>query len=106
MPELKNPLVKRVVNRFAEAIQPRQIILFGSQAQGESQEDSALDLVIIYDGPISKRDLKHRVHNLFPHLDFSMDLFVLSAEEPQRQRNVANSLARDVSERGVLVYGS
>jgi hypothetical protein len=34
-----------------------------------------------------------------------IDLFVLSPEELLRQRHVANTLAREVAERGVTVYG-
>ena len=106
MAEIKDPLVERVVRRIAEAIHPRQIILFGSRAQGAGRYDSDLDLVIIYDGPIPKRDLKHRVHELFEHPDFSMDLFVLKSDELHRQKHVANTLAREITEKGILVYGS
>ena len=103
---IDDPLVSKIVSRIADAIQPRRIILFGSRAQGAARQNSDVDLVIIYDGPIPKRELKQRVHELFEHPDFSMDLFVLSTDELQRKKHVANSLAREITERGVLVYGS
>ncbi len=98
-------IVDRIVRRIAEAVHPEQIFLFGSRAMGTARPDSDVDLVVVYSGHKSKRDLKLEIHSLFEHPDFSMDVFVLSPDEIERQRHVANTLAREVSEKGVLVYG-
>jgi predicted nucleotidyltransferase len=100
-----DPVVKRVVKIIAEAIHPQKIILFGSRAKGTARPDSDLDLVIIYAGEKSKRQVKLDIHRLLEPASFPMDLFVLSPEEMLRQRHVANTLAREVAERGVTVYG-
>jgi len=100
-----DPLVQRVVKRIAEAIQPTQIILFGSRATGAARPDSDLDLLIVYSGAKSKREGELEVQRLFPLRDFSMDLFVLTPEELETYRHVANTLAREVTERGVVCYG-
>jgi predicted nucleotidyltransferase len=100
-----DPLVKRVVSRIAEGIHPRKIILFGSRATGKARPDSDIDLLIVYSGDKSKRDVKRDVERLFPMRDFSMDLFVLTPEELETYRPVANTLAREVTERGVVCYG-
>jgi uncharacterized protein len=98
-------IAEKVVRRIAEAIGPEQIILFGSRAMGNARSDSDIDLVVVYSGQKNKRDLKLEIHRLFEHPDFSMDLFVLRPEEIQRQKHIANSLAREISEKGVVVYG-
>lgn len=100
-----DPVVERVVKVIAEAIHPQKIILFGSRATGTARPDSDLDLVVIYAGEKSKRQVKLDIHRLMEPESFPMDLFVLSPEEMQRQRHVANTLAREVAERGVTVYG-
>lgn len=100
-----DPVVERVVKVIAEAIHPQQIILFGSRATGTARPDSDLDLVVIYAGEKSKRQVKLDIHRLMEPGSLPMDLFVLSPEEMQRQRHVANTLAREVAERGVTVYG-
>jgi predicted nucleotidyltransferase len=100
-----DPVVKRVVRIIAEAIHPQKIILFGSRAKGTVRPDSDLDLVIIYAGEKSKRQIKLDIHRLLEPASLPMDLFVLSPEEMLRQRHVANTLAREVAERGVTVYG-
>jgi uncharacterized protein len=100
-----DPVVERVVKIIAEAIRPQKIILFGSRAMGTARPDSDLDLVVIYAGEKSKRQVKLDIHRLMQPERLPLDLFVLSPEEMQRQRHVANTLAREVAERGVTVYG-
>src|SRR5947199_434995 len=102
---ISDPVVERVVKIIAEAIHPQKIILFGSRATGTARPDSDLDLVVIYAGEKSKRQVKLDIHRLMEPGSLPMDLFVLSPEEMQRQRHVANTLAREVAERGVTVYG-
>ncbi len=98
-------LVEKITRTIAEAIRPDKIILFGSRARGTATPESDVDLVVVYSGPKSKRDVRLSVHRLFDHPDFSLDLFVLSPQEMERQKKVANTIAREVSERGVICYG-
>lgn len=103
--KINDPLVESVVQRIAEAIQPEKIILFGSKAKGTARQDSDIDLLIIKDAMQSKRDLKLRIRRLFPHQNFSMDLFVLTTEEFQKQQRVANTIARSAVQEGKVCYG-
>lgn len=100
-----DPLVARVVGQIAQAIRPDRIFLFGSRASGGALPDSDVDLVVLYSGPKSKREVSLEIHRLFPRPDFSMDLFVMRPEELQAQRHVANTLAREITEHGVVCYG-
>lgn len=102
---MTDPVVDRIVRRIADSIHPDKIILFGSRASGTAKPESDVDLLIVYGGQKTKRDLKLEIHGLFEHPDFSMDLFVLSPDEIERQRHVANTLAREASEKGIVVYG-
>ena len=68
-----DPLVEQVVKRIVEAIRPCKVILFGSRARGDAGPDSDVDLLIVYDGNLSKREVELRVHGLFPVRDFGMD---------------------------------
>lgn len=98
-------LTQKIVNNILSAIRPEKIILFGSRAQGTAGQDSDVDLVIIYSGPLPKRELQITIHKLFPHPDFSLDVFIMSPEEMENQRFIANTLAREVSEKGIVCYG-
>lgn len=100
-----DPLVNDIVQRIAEAVKPEQIILFGSRVHGSAGASTDIDLLVVYSGPKSKRELKIEIHKLFTHPAFSMDVFVLTPEELETQRRIANTLAREVTERGVVCYG-
>ena len=100
-----DPLTERVTRRIADAIEPKQIYLFGSRARGDARPDSDIDLAIVYDGPMSKRQVKLAIHALFPRPDFSMDVLVLTPEELEANRHVANTVAREVTEHGLTCYG-
>jgi predicted nucleotidyltransferase len=98
-------LVERIVRTIVPAIQPEKIILFGSRGAGRTRAESDVDLVVVYRGTKSKREVLLEIRQLFEHPDFSMDLFVLTPEELETQKGIANSLAREITERGVVCYG-
>ncbi len=100
-----DPLVKRVVDRIVETVHPERVILFGSRATGTARPDSDLDLLIVCSDQRKKGDIKLQIERLFPARDFSMDLFVLTPEELDTYRHVANTLAREATERGVVCHG-
>ena len=98
-------LVDTVVERIAEAVKPDQIILFGSRARGDATEDSDLDLLLVYDGPLTKRQVKMAVRRLFPRPSFSMDLFVLTPAEFSRQQKVVSTLGHAAIRQGIVCHG-
>ncbi len=98
-------LVASVVDTISEAIRPAKIILFGSRATGDAASSSDIDLVLLYSGPKTKREVRLETHRLFERPNFSLDVFVLTPEEYDSQKHVANTLAREVSETGIVCYG-
>lgn len=97
--------LEEIISRISEAIRPEKIILFGSRARGGARPDSDYDLLIVYDGPLSKRDVKITVRRLFSLPDFSMDLFVISSDEFERQKKVVSTVGRIASVEGLVCYG-
>ena len=100
-----DPLVERVARKIVEYIHPLKIFLFGSRVRGEATEDSDIDLVVIYNGPKSKRELEVEIHRLFMPRDFSMDVFVMTPQHFKRFKGIANTLAREIDENGLIIYG-
>lgn len=97
--------VQQVVNTIASAIEPERVILFGSRATGSAGPESDIDLLLVYSGPKTKREVQLSVHSLFKRPSFSLDVFVMRPEELEANKGIANTLAREVSERGVVCYG-
>ncbi|MBF0291558.1 MAG: nucleotidyltransferase domain-containing protein [Nitrospinae bacterium] len=98
-------LAERIAKKIVEEIHPDKVILFGSRARGEAGPESDVDLAVVYSGPKTKKDIRRQINRLFLDRDFSMDVFVITPDEMEKYRHVANTLAREVAERGVALYG-
>jgi predicted nucleotidyltransferase len=98
-------LVKKVTQKIAKAIRPDKIILFGSRANGTANEKSDIDLVMVYSGQKTNRNIELEIEKLFLYRDFSMDVIVMRPEDLERKKRIANTLAREITERGVVCYG-
>ncbi len=97
--------LQEIVRKIVEHLDPVRIYLFGSRARGDHRPDSDYDLAVIYDGEKTKRDVHREVDGLFNRLFFSMDLFVLTSDELERAKHIANTISREIDRTGVVVYG-
>ena len=97
-------LVEEIAKKIVEVFHPTQIVLFGSRARGEARPDSDVDLLVVYDGPLSRREVEKGILRLFTPQTFSMDLIVLSSDEFQRQKRVVSTIGRIADREGVLCH--
>lgn len=97
--------LKEIIEIIVAYLDPVKIILFGSRVRGVSHDDADYDLAIVYDGVKSKREVTLGIYDQFEDFDFSMDLFVLTTDEISRYKHIPNTLAREVTEHGKVVYG-
>ena len=97
--------IKEIVSRIAETLHPERVILFGSQAWGESNPDSDIDLVVVCKDEERPRDVQVAIHRLFRRPSFSLDVFVYRSGDFEIQRRIANTIAREAFEKGRICYG-
>ncbi len=102
---IQNEKVIQISEAIFQSLKPSKIILFGSQAQNPSPPNRDIDLLIVYDGKEPKRDTLRRIHNLFPHPDFSLDVFLLRSDEFQKQIQIQGTLGHEAFQSGVMLYG-
>lgn len=100
-----DPVARHVVETIAANLRPEKVYLFGSRAGEKANPESDVDVLLICDGRENPRDIRLKTHRLFKNPSFSLDVFVQSSQEFEAQKRVANTLAREVTERGVLCYG-
>ena len=86
-------------------INPTKIYLFGSRARGDFQPESDYDITLVYDGDLSKREVKIESRRSCRGIRAAMDILVISSEELNDFAHVANTISREVLENGKLVYG-
>ena len=98
-----NDLLLQTVVQALKAYDPEKIILFGSQARGDSDSYSDLDLLII------KKTEKRFVERLVEaarYLDhpLSADIFVYTPEEFQAMIEEGNPFIERVQSEGRIIY--
>ncbi|HUT11457.1 MAG TPA: nucleotidyltransferase domain-containing protein [Thermoguttaceae bacterium] len=101
-PEVLDEMVRRLVAEF----QPEQIILFGSRAWGEPDEDSDVDLLVIVSHsdqtPIERAQQAYRC---LGDARVPTDILVKTRAEAERFRHVRASLEHKIFEEGKVLYG-
>jgi len=100
----RDATLRSIVDRIVGAVHPQRILLFGSRATGDATEASDYDLCVIADDNSTAPSRAVDVQRLFPQRDFSMDVFVLSPEAFDEQKDVANTLGYIVARDGEVLY--
>ncbi|MBI1833119.1 MAG: nucleotidyltransferase domain-containing protein [Planctomycetes bacterium] len=96
------PAIRRYARQVAERFKPDKIILFGSFAYGEPNEDSDVDLLVVMPCP---NEISQAIR-IRTALDapFPMDLIVRTPKR-LRQRIKENCwFLRDITEQGKVLY--
>jgi len=100
--------IKEIVRRLVAEHQPRKVILFGSHAYGEPNEDSDIDLLIITETtqPFLRRlDLvRHSAAGAHPRIPF--EPIVLTPEEVEQRLDVGDQFIAEIIERGEVLHAA
>jgi predicted nucleotidyltransferase len=77
--------IMEIVNRIAVNYNPVRIILFGSYAKGNYNDDSDLDFILIKDTSVSRNKRALEVRRLFYGLPVAMDFKIYTSSEFERE---------------------
>ena len=107
MTQVTEELLQQIVNRIVMEVDPEQIILFGSQARGDTHEHSDVDLIVIEADPFGNGWTKHgemvRLYNALRGVRIPTDILVYTQEDVEYWRDSLNNvLARALREGRVL----
>ena len=99
-------LLTQIVQRLVESLHPEQIILFGSHAYGEPNEDSDVDLFVIVSESDQPRYRRSRLaYRALRGISVPTDVIVVTREEVKKKVNVRSSLISRVIHDGKVLYG-
>ena len=95
-----------------EEIEPYKIILFGSVAMGNSDEDSDIDLIVVLDSEKISQNYEEKMYNKMlvrkAIRDISekipIDLLVYTKKEFEIIMNNKNSFFREIEMQGKVLY--
>lgn len=91
--------VKLLTRRF----QPEKVILFGSWAYGNPNQDSDVDLCVIKNTPDTRSLAREIDSSLFPR-PFPIDLLVMTPEQVNNRLAINDYFVAEIIRKGKLLY--
>lgn len=95
--------LKYVTEQIATRFEPQKVILFGSHAYGEPNEDSDVDLLVVMNSNLRsvEQAVEIRRQVNFP---FPTDLIVRTPHQLSERLNAGDQFLREVLSRGKVLY--
>ena len=96
--------IEKVAARLGEEINASKVILFGSYARGQANENSDVDLMIVAESSLPRFKRSRELYRLFRPYPFGMDLVVYTPEEIEKGKKSPISFVSRVMREGKTVY--
>jgi uncharacterized protein len=98
--------IQSLTTKIAEAFDPEKIILFGSYAWGEPNEDSDVGIMVVKETDDARAMARKIDGSIYPRL-FPIDLFVQTPDELERKITVDRNLfLEDIVTKGTTLYAN
>ncbi len=96
--------ISLIKKRLKEKFNPDKIILFGSQARADADNNSDVDLLVLTDTHGNRKRLMIEMDRALKGLNFARDIIILSLDEFERDKNIAGTIARYAYLEGKVLY--
>ena len=101
-------VVERLVRALVEAVDPEQIILFGSRAQGRHKADSDFDLLVVQSEPFGAQRSRYResvrAYEAVSGMGVATDILMYSRPEVEYWRDSLNHVVGRALREGEILY--
>ena len=99
-------MIIEVVQRLSEAAGPARIILFGSQARGESNDESDVDLLVVERGMDDRHAEMVRLRDALRPLLIPFDILVASQQQVADWGEVPGTVLHEALRDGRVLHDS
>jgi len=93
--------IKRII---VESERPDKVVLFGSYARGENNENSDLDLLVIKNSSLPRYKRAKEIRLLLSKYIFQKDILFYTPEEVDSWSNVSNAFITTALREGKVLY--
>ena len=97
--------IKKYARKIGHRFHPERVILFGSYAQGEPNEDSDVDILVIMDHNRLRNVEQAITIRLQVDAPFPMDLLVKRPSEISERLSMNDTFLKSVLQHGQVLYG-
>ena len=105
---VNDTLIAEMTKIIVDTVNPQQVILFGSYAQGTANPNSDLDLMIVADQAFtpahSRRQEMARLWRSLARFSVPKDILIYSRDEVERWRHAQNHVIAYALREGKLLY--
>jgi len=81
------------------------IFFIGSSATYQWEEESDIDMLVIWNSALNAHQRNMFLSRLFPGRDFSLDIFAFTNEESDKLKNVPGTILYEAFHNGIVIYG-
>ena len=96
--------IASVTRTIVERFHPRRIVLFGSHARGDADQDSDLDLFIEMETARRPPERAIEISSAFGLHPWPMDILVYTPEEVRRLKAIHGTLLEEIEREGKVLY--
>ena len=100
---MNNEFISIMTERIVREFDPLQIILFGSQARGDADRHSDIDLLVVFSELTDKRKTAVDILRVLADLPVAKDILVSTPEELERHRTRIGSVLRYAQQEGKIL---
>jgi predicted nucleotidyltransferase len=103
-PEKLDPNLQEIVNRLLEVGKPQNIVLFGSQARGETGGGSNYDLLVVESSMAPRFRRATRYRRTLKDFGHSKYIVVWTPDEVAECQNVSHAFVTTALREGIILY--
>ena len=101
---MRNEFISIMTERIVRDFGPLEIILFGSQARGDADDQSDIDLLVVFSELTDKRKTAIDIMRALADLPVAKDILVSTPEELERSRTRIGSVLRYAQQEGEVLW--
>ena len=100
------PIIERIVDLIVPLVEPDQIVLFGSHARGDNNENSDVDLLVIKKGLEDEDGTIDKIYYSFlgKNLDVDVDVLAIDYDRYLKINDEIGYIYRTIKREGKVIY--